>query len=216
MHRGSSDVIIEYLKVVRARWTFGVTSTLTRWGALAATVAGLLYFVGYAGMAELLRPTIGNLGGHVLLGSAGLVSLLALVGVLAADAGRSSLLGAAGYVLSFVGAAAFSVANLAEGVWLAKFGEGLFGVGLLIMTVGVVVLGLGVRRAKVLPAWAVWPLAIGWVAFLPVANSPAVLGVDPFVASVLGAGMLGIGWVAVGYALWSGKIAPARQRARVR
>ena len=183
---------------------------------MAATVAGVLYFVGYAGMAELLRPTIGNLGGHVVLGVAGVVTLPALVGVLAGDAGRSSLLGAAGYVLAFVGAAVFSVANLAEGVWFAEFGEGLFGVGLIVLTVGVVVLGFGVRRAKVLPAWAVWPLAVGWVAFLPVANSPAVLGFDPFVASVLGAGMLGIGWVAVGYALWSGKTASARQRARVR
>jgi hypothetical protein len=193
-----------------------VTSTFIRWGGLAATLAGLLYFVGYAGMADLLRPSISNLGGHVMLGLAGLVSLIALVGLLAADAGRSSSPGAAGYVLSFGGAALFSIANLAEGIWRAQFGEGLFGVGLIMTTVGVVVLGIGVRRAKVLPAWAVWPLAIGWVAFLPVANSPAVLGVDPFVAAVLGAGMLGIGWLAVGYVLWSGKTASSRRGARVR
>jgi hypothetical protein len=110
----------------------------------------------------------------------------------------------------------FSVGNLAEGVWLAGFGEGLFGVGLMVLTLGVVVLGFGVRRAMALPGWAVWPLVVGWVAFLPVANSPAVLGFDLFVASMLGAGMLGIGWVAVGYALLLGKTASARQRPRVR
>ncbi len=183
------------------------SSTLVRWGGVAAMVAGLLYFIGYAGMAELVRPMMGNLGGHVVLGFAGLATLLALVGALVRDAGRSGRPGTAGYVLSFGGVAVFSVGNLAEGVWHAEFGVVLFGVGLMILTVGVVVLGYGVRRAKVLPAWAVWPLVVGWVAFLPVANSPAVFGFDFLVASLLGAGMLGIGWIAVGYALWSGKTA---------
>jgi hypothetical protein len=178
--------------------------------------AGLLYFVGYAGMAELLRPMLSNLGGHLVLGLAGLATLPALVGVLARDAGRSARLGRAGYALSFVGVAVFSVGNLAEGLFAMEFGVVLFGVGLMILTAGVVVLGLGLRRAKVLPAWAVWPLVVGWAAFLPVANSPTVFGFDLFVASLLGAGMLGIGWVAVGYTLWLGKITSARQGARVR
>ena len=99
------------------------------------------YFVGYTGMAELLRPMMSNLGGHVVLGLAGLTTLLALVGMLARDAGRSGLLGTAGYVLSFVGVAVFSVGNLSEGVWHAEFGVVLFGVGLMILTVGVVVIG---------------------------------------------------------------------------
>ncbi len=194
-----------------------MSSTLIRLGGIAAMVAGLLYFVGYAGMAELLRPTMNNPGGHVVLGLAGLATLLALVGMLARDAGRSARPGTAGYVLSFVGVAVFSLGNLAEGMWLAEeFGVVLFGMGLMILTVGVVVLGFGIGRAKVLPAWAVWPLVVGWVAFLPVANSPAVLGFDSFGASLLGAGMLGIGWVTVGYALWSGKTTSARHRERVR
>ncbi len=179
-------------------------------------VAGLLYFTGYTGMAELLRPMMSNLGGHVVLGLAGLATLLALVGVLAHDAGRSARPGTAGYILSFVGAAVFSVGNLAEGVFAMEFGVVLFGVGLILLTVGVVVLGFGARRAKVLPAWAVWPLVVGWAAFLPVANSPVVFGFAVFVLSLLAAGMLGVGWVAVGYALWSGRTTSARQPPRVR
>lgn len=179
-------------------------------------VAGLLYFVGYAGMAELLGPMMSNLGGHAVLGLAGLATLLALVGVRVRDARRSARLGKAGYALSFVGVAVFSVGNLAEGVFVMEFGVVLFGVGLMILTVGVVVLGLGLRRAKVLPAWAVWPLVVGWAAFLPVANSPVVFGFAFFMSSLLAAGMLGVGWVAVGYALWSGEIASAQQSARVR
>ena len=180
-----------------------MSSDLIRWGGMAAMVAGLLYFVGYAGMAELLQPIMSNLGGHVVLGLAGLATLLALVGVLARDAGRSAVLGAAGYILSFLGAAVFSVGNLAEGIWLVEFGVVLFGVGLMILTVGVVLLGLGLRRAKVLPAWAVWPLVVGWAAFLPVANSPTIFGIGFFALSLLAAGMLGVGWAALGYVLWS-------------
>src|SRR3989337_332396 len=46
------------------------SSTLViRLGGLAGILAGLLYFVGYAGMAELL-PVMSNLGGHVVLGLA--------------------------------------------------------------------------------------------------------------------------------------------------
>ncbi len=71
-------------------------SNLVRWGGFAAMVAGLLYFVGYAGMAELMLPMMSNLGGHVVLGLAGLATLLALVGVLAKDAGRSARLGGGG------------------------------------------------------------------------------------------------------------------------
>ena len=187
-----------------------------RSGGLAGIVAGLLYFVGYAGMAELLLPVMSNLGGHVMLGLAGLATLLALVGVLARDAGRSARLGTVGYVLSFLGAAVFSAGNLTEGVWHAEFGVALFGVGLMILTVGVVALGFGVRRAKVLPAWAVWPLVVGWAAFLPVANSPVVFDFAFFVLSLLAAGMLGVGWVAVGYALWSENGTLVRQTASVR
>ena len=67
-----------------------------------------------------------------------------------------------------------------------------------------------------LSAWAVWPLVVGWVAFLPVANSPLVFGFAFFLLSLLGAGMLGVGWVAVGYALWSDSYGSARQPAPVR
>ena len=192
------------------------SSNLTRWGGLSGIVAGLLYFVGYAGMAELLVPVMSNLGGHIVLGLAGLATLPALVGVLVRDARRSGRLGRAGYALSFVGVTVFSVGNLAEGVFAVEFGVVLFGVGLMILTVGVVVLGLVVRRAKVLPVWAVWPLVVGWAAFLPVANSPVVFGFAFFVLSLLAAGMLGVGWVTVGYAFWSERNASAQQPAGVR
>lgn len=192
------------------------SALVIRLGGLAGIVAGLLYFLGYAGMAELLLPMMSNLGGHVVLGLAGLATLPALLGVLTRDAGRSARPGTIGYALSFIGVAVFSIGNLAEGIFAVEFGVVLFGIGLMILTVGMVVLGLGVRRAKVLPTWAVWPLVVGWVAFLPVANSPVVFGFGFFVLSLLAAGILGVGWMTVGYALWSDSDESAQQPARVR
>ena len=199
----------------RGVWALS-SSDLIRWGGASSILAGLLYFVGYAGMAELLVPMMSNLGGHVVLGLAGIAILPALLSVLWKDAGRSARPGTIGYVLSFVGVAVFSVGNLAEGIFAVEFGVVLFGVGLIILTAGVVVLGVGMRRGKVLPAWAVWPLVVGWAAFLPVANSPVVFDVAFFVLSLLAAGMLGVGWVAVGYALWSERGASSEQTPRVR
>jgi len=168
-------------------------------------LAGLMWCVGYAGMAELLLPAIGQLGGHVILGLAGLLTLLALVGMLVWDGGRSSWLGTAGYALSLPGATVFSIGNLAEGLWLLEFGTRLFAVGMMALIASALLLGFGLLRARVLPPWSVWPLIVGWVAFLPLANVSAVTG---FVPSLLAAFMLGAGWVTLGYALWSGKGTP--------
>jgi hypothetical protein len=168
-------------------------------------LAGLMWCVGYAGLSESLVPAIGQLGGHVILGLAGLLTLLALTGMLVRDGGRSSWLGTAGYALSLPGAAVFSIGNLAEGLWLLEFGTRLFAVGIMSLIAGVVLLGFGLLRARVLPPWSVWPLIVGWVAFFPLANVSAVAGLVP---SLLAAFMLGVGWATLGYALWSGKGRP--------
>ncbi|MBA2344628.1 MAG: hypothetical protein H0V83_06065 [Rubrobacter sp.] len=183
-----------------------------RWSGSSSVVAGLLYFVGYAGMAELLPPVMGNLGGHVTLGLAGLATLPALAGAMVRDAGRSGRLGVAGYVLSSIGATVFSAGNLAEGLWLTEFGTRLFALGYVGLTAGVVLLGFALPRAKVLPAWSVWPLAVGWTLFLPVANSPTIFGFAPFAPSLLAAGMLGAGWMMLGRALWGAGARGSRDR----
>ena len=38
----------------------------------------------------------------------------------------------------------------------------LFGFGLMVLTVGVMVLSFGVSRTKVLPIWGKRPLVVGW------------------------------------------------------
>ena len=62
----------------------------------------------------------------------------------------------------------------------------LFGVRLMILRLGVVVLGVSMSRAKVLTTWAAWPFVVGWArvewrqvdywrltSFTPLASLPA-------------------------------------------
>ena len=154
-------------------------STLViRLGGLADILVGLLYFVGYAGMAELLLPVMSNLGGHVVLGLAGMATLPALVGVLARDTGRSARLGTVGYSLSFIGTAVFSVGNLTEGIFAMELGVVLFGMGVLFAAASIVIasmprgcigndcasltmLGFNDQNAQALMAM---PFGIAWMA----------------------------------------------------
>ena len=203
-----------------------MAQSLVRLSGLAGILAGPAWFLGYAGFTRLLMPTIGQPGGHVVLGLAGLLSLLALVGLFALDATRVAPLGKGGHALAVVGAAVFSAGNLIEGIWLAEFGVRLFALGIMALMIGVLLLGFGVLRARALPPWSVWPLIVGWATFLPMANVPAVFGLAPGATSSYGtgyvvwalssAGLLSAGWVTLGYALWSERYASAQQLVRVR
>jgi hypothetical protein len=199
---------------------------LVRLSGLAGILAGLAWFLGYTGFTKLLLPAISQLGGHVVLGLAGLLSLLALVGLFALDATRTAPLGKGGHVLAFVGAAVFSAGTWIEGVWLAEFGVRLFALGIVALMIGMLLLGFSILRAKALPPWTVWPLIAGWATFLPMASVPGVFGLVPDATNTHGmgyvvwalssAGLLSVGWVTLGYALWSERYTSAQQPARVR
>jgi hypothetical protein len=203
-----------------------MAQSLVRLSGLAGILAGLAWFLGYAGFTKLLLPAIGQPGGHVVLGLAGLLSLLALVGLFALEATRVAPLAKVGHALAVFGAAVFSAGNLIEGIWLAEFGVRLFALGIMALMIGVLLLGFGVLRARALPPWSVWPLIVGWATFLPMANVPAVFGLAPDATSTFGmgyvvwalssAGLLSAGWVTLGYALWSEKGAVGRRTTSVR
>lgn len=200
-----------------------IAENVVRLGRLAGILA---WYVGYAGFTKVLRPVVGQMGGHAILGFAGLLTLLALAGLFAREATRAVPLGRGGYALAFSGAAVFSAGNLIEGIWLAEFGVRLFALGITALMVGTLLLCFGMLRTRTLPSWGVWPLIVGWVTFFPMASVPAVFGLAPgatnahnvgYVAWALSsATLLGAGWVALGYALWSDKSSPVRQPVRVR
>ena len=136
-------------------------------------------------------------------GAAGLV-------ILARRAGRFGRLGNTGAAIGAVGAALLVVASLVQ----ALFFSGDFPLmpyfvipGVLALIAGVLLLGVAVLRAGVLPRW---------VALLIVVGALLMLGANEQTARVLLTIPFGVSWVAVGYALWSGVGAPDRQTQRVR
>ena len=136
-------------------------------------------------------------------GAAGLV-------ILARRSGHFGKVGKAGVFIGAVGTALLVTATLVQAIF---FGGDFplmphFVVpGLLALVVGFVVAGIAVLRAGVLPRWVAVLVIVGALLML-VANEQTtrVLLTIPF----------GVAWVAVGYALWSGGGAPARQPQRVR
>lgn len=178
---------------------------VVRLSRLASILAGLAWF---AGFTRVLAPVIGQMGGHVIPGFAGLPTLLALAGLFARVRTRAVALDRlcpglcrGGGVLGRQPARR----RLARGVRVR-----LFAVGILALMAGMLLLGFGVLRT--LPAWSIWPLMVGWATFLPMANLPVVFGLafgatnvhsPGYLAWALSsAGLLGAGWVTLGYALW--------------
>ena len=81
--------------------------------------------------------------------------------------------------------------------------------GSLILLVGFVLLGVGFWKSKALPRWASLPMIVAGPGLVPVM---VVLPHAPSGFLLL----FHVAWVAVGYVLWSGKVAPVRQPAPVR
>jgi hypothetical protein len=180
-----------------------MTPSLVRWGALAALVSGALWIVG--GLLHLAYPQDppGALGsflnylGTAIFSAAYLGVLGGLVGLHARQMDSYGRLGRAGFLLAFVGAALAFVGQATSAIfpqngtlgWL--FSDPGFGfmVGILCMSLGLVLLGVATLRTGVLPRWC----GFGLIALV--------------VFSALGAygGFLVVGliWLALGYALWS-------------
>jgi hypothetical protein len=76
--------------------------------------------------------------------------------------------------------------------------------------VGLVFLGVSTLRSDVLPGrWRTLPLIVGLAALLPV-------WVLAFIHLEVPVVVLGIAWMLLGYILWSGRSASARQPAHLR
>jgi hypothetical protein len=136
----------------------------------------------------------------VVIGAAGLV-------LRARDAGRLGVLGKTGIVVGAVGAALPVFGSLVQGILLGDYPYMPYFVipGVLALVVGFVLLGIAVLRARVVPRWAAVLLIVGTL---------AMLGFNDQNALALMAIPNGIGWMAVGYVLWSGRGEEAREPAR--
>ena len=94
----------------------------------------------------------------------------------------------------------------------AMIGWGLFLLGCPVVPMGLVLFGLAALRAKLLPRWNAAPLIIGLLS----AFGPALAAVGSRWGTSFEQGFacfmlsLGLGWIVLGYILWSGKTATAR------
>ncbi len=197
-----------------------MSSSFIRWGGLASMVGGALWVVDTLIHASKPRGCIaeecafrpmresGALDGILTLLSVGLLAVGAVgLVTLVRRYGRFGRMGRAGATIGAFGAALLVVAGLVQGIF---FGDDFplmpyFVIpGGLALIVGVLLLGVAVLRAGVLPRW---------VAALVIVGTLFMLGTNEQTARVLLTIPFGVAWVAVGYALWSGAGAPSGQPA---
>ncbi len=200
------------------------SSSIIRWGGLAAMVGGVLWIVATIIHASKPRGCIAEecafrpmretsvLDGILMLGSlllfvAGAAGLV----IFARSAGRFGRMGKTGAVIGAVGAALLVIAGVVQ----TLFFGGDFPLmpyfvipGMLALIAGVLLFGVAILRAGVLPRW---------IAALIIVGALAMLGANEQTARVLLTIPFGVAWVAVGYVLWSGVGEPTGQpAARVR
>ncbi len=199
-----------------------VSSSMVRWGGLAAMLGGALSVVSAAVIASMPRGCIGGECASRPMRDAGIAGALLMLALLlimvgaaglvirARNAGRFGVLGKTGAVLGAVGVALPVIGSLIQGILY----EGDYPLmpyfvipGLLALVVGFALLGIAVLRARVLARW---------VAVLLVVGSLAMLGFNDQNAQALMAIPFGIAWAAVGYVLWSNKGEAAQRPASVR
>jgi hypothetical protein len=179
------------------------TANLIRWGALAALASGALWLAG--GLLHLSYPQdpSGALGyylnylGTAIFSAAYLGVLGGLVGLHLRQMESYGRLGRAGFFLAFAGVALAFVGQATSGIfpqndalgWLFSDPGYGFQAGILLTSVGLVLMGIATLRAGVLPRWCGFGL-IALVLFL------ALGAYGGFV-------VVGLIWLALGYALGS-------------
>jgi hypothetical protein len=175
-----------------------VSSNWIRWGRLAAMLGGATFMVD--GLLELAFSGSGPV--HLGVETSGVQSvallllLSGMVGFHALQRGSYGLVGRMGFFMLVAG---FSVDVLGKAGILpasAAF-ERLLIIGVLAIMLGFVLYGAATLRAGILPRWC----GVGFIV------GPAL----PIVIDPGGGALLGLLWVALGYALWSRRGEPSER-----
>lgn len=181
-------------------------AALVRWSGMASLVAAVTTIV-----VPFVHPgdDVGTDSSwwvpvHIVYFLGLMLMQLGLVGILAAQLRQAGRLGVAGFLGAFLGTAMILMEGR-EHLFSPTFGDtehthGLWELVLAsaVFSVGFIALGVAVRRARVLPAWAGVLLAVGGpvVAFSPPIGLQAV--------TIAGSLLLGGGLAWIGWRLWAG------------
>ena len=152
----------------------------------------------------------------LLLNPAMIFFMAGLSGFHAKQARRSGTLGKTGSVICLLGLGTMLLGNIIE-FWVSELfygtqkpGWAMMGVGFMILAVGLLLFGVGTRRAKVLSGWRrAVPLSFGLVlaSLILIEIAATLLTGSRLQEGLLGAMLLNIaiGWAVLGYALCSEK-----------
>ena len=200
------------------------SSGLARLGGLVAVLGGTLWTLWYVG-----GSLVGGEGYQAYNRLMPLVLVLLAVGMLAFHAvqeGRHGPVGTAGLVVALVGLAVMIAGNVAEFWAFSEEAYGpstlrdnawmLFGLGMVAFYVGTVLFGIGTLRARALPRLGALLLLVWFPLGFVVSGLLQLVGVPEGLASSGMTGLLGAGWVVLGYAVWSQRGAVGARPRRVR
>ena len=189
---------------------------LIRWCGVAAMLGGMLWIVAALITASKPRGCIGPECDVLAMRDTSDVALLLLLALLlsamglagmfirARNTGRFDRWGQIGLAVSSVGTALLVLGMVLSAIsdifWV------LVPLGGLALVIGLALVGIAALRMEVLPRWAAVLLVLG---------SLGMLGFNDQNAQALMAIPFGIGWLAVGYALWSGRADMLQRPSRV-
>jgi hypothetical protein len=218
-------------------------SNLTRWSGVAGVLGGVLFAIGIPlhplrhGQAVNESPYTAI---HVLIAAALFLVLFGLVGLYIRQSEHLGQAGLYGFILAFIGNVWSYGLIITEGfMWPAVglydpavvhgFGGNaveargsslisIFFVGLAFFAVGYALFGLVTMRARVLPPWAGVLIAIGAVLYVIGGFSLPILGPEAAMVTIIetsGALPFGLGFVWLGYALWTASDMPDNEQKAV-
>jgi len=190
-----------------------VPSRLIRWTGLAAILGAAIWWTSWILNSFTKDGSVAVLGlserGWRTVANSALLSFTGgLAGITAAHASRAGKLAIVGFLTTLLGLVVMLAGNAIE-FWVAKYPGGfMFLFGLLVQPIGLILLGIPIFKANVLPRWGrPVPLGFGAILGLMVVVAMVRMSTGIRVQEKLATAMImtiGLGWMVLGYALWSG------------
>ena len=188
-------------------------SRLIRWTGLAAMLGAAVWWTSWILNAFTRDGSVAVLGlserGWRTVANVALLSFIGgLAGIAVAHASRAGKFAIVGFLTTLLGLVMMLAGNVIE-FWVAKDPGGFMGLfGLLVQPMGLILLGIPILKANVLPRWG-RPVPLGFGAILGLMLVVAMVRMATGIRIQEKLAMavimtIGLGWMVLGCALWSG------------